>query len=211
MIRAIIFDLGGVVVVQPTDLWSVIFEELHRAFGIDAAVFHSHLKGCLAELQTGKRTLYAFYQQVLREVNRTDRDPQELVNKHLEVYGEGFSRKYNQALLHLISLLRTNYRVACFTNTEIEIVEFVRKKGLYEHFDQAFISTELGFRKPETKAYEAVCKQLGIAPNEAVFIDDVEENVVAAQHFGMHGILYKDSMQLQGALASILALCDRHL
>ncbi len=60
-------------------------------------------------------------------------------------------------------------------------------------FDAVVISGEIGVRKPSRAAYAAVCDALGVAPQRAVMIDDLKQNIVAAQRFGMHGIVHRDA------------------
>ncbi|GAB3580944.1 HAD family hydrolase [Calidifontibacter terrae] len=60
-------------------------------------------------------------------------------------------------------------------------------------FDAVVISGEIGVRKPSRAAYAAVCEALHVAPERAVMIDDLRQNIVAAQRFGMQGILHRDA------------------
>ena len=64
-------------------------------------------------------------------------------------------------------------------------------------FDEYVLSYETGSLKPETEIYKNALKQAGISPEEAVFIDDLEENVKAADKLGMKGILYRKGMDLR--------------
>ncbi len=52
----------------------------------------------------------------------------------------------------------------------------------------AFLSYELGFHKPDPNIYHATCKGLSKPPEECLFIDDMEENVIGAKDIGMHGM-----------------------
>ena len=90
--------------------------------------------------------------------------------------------------------LRQHYQVVCFTNTEHEVALHNRKKGLFDHFEKAYISTELGLKKPDRESYEAVLSDLKIKPNQAVFIDNSQEYVQGAIDIGIHGVLYTGKM-----------------
>jgi epoxide hydrolase-like predicted phosphatase len=46
-------------------------------------------------------------------------------------------------------------------------------------------SSEVGMRKPDPAIYEHTCGLLGVRPDAAVFLDDVEENVTAAARVGL--------------------------
>ena len=55
-----------------------------------------------------------------------------------------------------------------------------------------------------TKKFDVACRRLGITPNEAIFIDDRQDNVGAAVSLWMHGIVYKNNNQLGRDLISKL-------
>jgi putative hydrolase of the HAD superfamily len=46
----------------------------------------------------------------------------------------------------------------------------------------------VGLRKPDTAIYELVCLELGVAPAEAVFLDDLGVNLKPARAMGMKTI-----------------------
>ncbi len=59
-----------------------------------------------------------------------------------------------------------------------------------ELFDAIVDSHEIGLRKPDPRIFELALERLGgVAPSRAVFLDDFEGNVAAAERLGMHGIL----------------------
>jgi putative hydrolase of the HAD superfamily len=63
-------------------------------------------------------------------------------------------------------------------------------------------SCELGIAKPDPGIYIYTCEKLGVAPSEALFLDDKIENVEAAQRVGLHAIQFTNITQLQQDLAS---------
>jgi HAD superfamily hydrolase (TIGR01509 family) len=68
-----------------------------------------------------------------------------------------------------------------------------RTEGLYGIEDLVeFIaySAEIGFAKPEPRAYTFVTDRLGVRPAQAVFVDDSPTNIAAAAALGMHCVRY---------------------
>jgi putative hydrolase of the HAD superfamily len=57
--------------------------------------------------------------------------------------------------------------------------------GLADLFDVVIESSKVGLRKPDTAIYELVCRELGVAPAEAVFLDDLGVNLKPARAMGM--------------------------
>jgi glucose-1-phosphatase len=56
-----------------------------------------------------------------------------------------------------------------------------------------FLSYELGLHKPDVEVYLAASRQLGIAPDRCLFLDDVEENVLGARAAGMASMRFDNS------------------
>ena len=65
--------------------------------------------------------------------------------------------------------------------------------GIINDFDAIIISYEVGYKKPDPEIYQLTLQQLNVAPGEAMFIDDLEDNVKGAQAVGMKGIWFKDT------------------
>lgn len=78
---------------------------------------------------------------------------------------------------------------------------------LDELFDAVIDSAHVGVRKPDPKIYALALEQLGgVAPENAVFLDDFHGNVAAAERVGIRGILVEDDFR--PALVSLRALID---
>jgi len=73
-------------------------------------------------------------------------------------------------------------------------------------FDVVVISGEVGMRKPEERIFRHVAGLLGLAPEECLFIDDIEANITAAEALGMTGILHTDPMATLARLGELLGL-----
>ncbi len=97
-----------------------------------------------------------------------------------------------------------DYALATVNNESRAMNEFrLAKFGLLEVFDGFFSSCYVGLRKPERKIYQVALDVLQRDPEEAVFIDDREENAAAAASLGIHAIRYEGSAKLAEALAGL--------
>ena len=200
MIKAIIFDIGGVIIIEPHDSWKIIFSELGPSMGISPDILISNFKNNEHDIQIGRITLLDFYRKLLKTLNRDDIEPEVLLQGHITLYNK-VSGKYDKKLIGIIKKLRQKFKVACFTNTEVEIALLNKKRGLFNYFDQIFISTEMGLRKPNPESYRYVVNAIEIEPDEAIFIDNNKEYVDAAEECGIKGILYKNVEGLVKELA----------
>jgi putative hydrolase of the HAD superfamily len=78
-------------------------------------------------------------------------------------------------------------RTALLSNGITEIADRVRaERGAGRLFDAVVISCEVGCAKPAAAIYELVLSRLGVAPGEALFVDDRPENLEGAERLGIH-------------------------
>ncbi|MDA0768669.1 MAG: HAD-IA family hydrolase [Chloroflexi bacterium] len=68
--------------------------------------------------------------------------------------------------------------------------------GLKDIFQQAFVSSDFGVKKPVPSYFEKVHAALGAEPDQIVFIDDSQRNVAAATAMGWRAIHYQDESSL---------------
>ena len=54
-----------------------------------------------------------------------------------------------------------------------------------EHFDVFIESSVVGMRKPDPRIYELACRELGVVPSRAAFLDDIGSNLKPARALGM--------------------------
>ena len=73
-------------------------------------------------------------------------------------------------------------------------------------FDAVVISAEVGMRKPEERIFRLAAEVLGLAPDECVFIDDIQDNVAAARAVGLVGVHHRGVQQTKEQLAGLLGV-----
>jgi 2-haloacid dehalogenase len=72
-----------------------------------------------------------------------------------------------------------------------------------EKFDGVIVSGLERLVKPDPRIYRLFCERYGVAPENCVFIDDSEPNIVAARKFGMQGIVFTSPEQLRAELVAL--------
>lgn len=92
------------------------------------------------------------------------------------------------------------------SNYPIWIEEVRRTFELDRRFDAIVASHHVGCRKPAPEFFRALFERMHEAPHDALFVDDREENCVAAEAAGMPAHLFTSAEALRGCLreASIL-------
>jgi putative hydrolase of the HAD superfamily len=80
------------------------------------------------------------------------------------------------------------------------------REGWDTLFDAVVISGEVGMRKPEHRIYQHVLDLLDLTPSQAVMVDDLQPNVVAAVEVGMVGVLHQSYDQTLMELEAVFGL-----
>ncbi|KAI0044300.1 HAD-like protein [Auriscalpium vulgare] len=73
-------------------------------------------------------------------------------------------------------------------------------------FQRVFTSAAAGMRKPNLAFYKHVLDEIRADPTTVVFVDDKPENVLAAQSFGIHGVVFDDPTRVRQVLRYLV--CD---
>jgi len=120
----------------------------------------------------------------------------------LELYRE--DTKINQEIVDIMkNLKKKGLRVALLSN-DSKLGETFRLKKVEQFVDTIYSSATLHLRKPNPEIFKHVLQKENISPNEALFIDDRERNINAAQALGIKSILYKNPKQLVEELSEHL-------
>jgi epoxide hydrolase-like predicted phosphatase len=77
---------------------------------------------------------------------------------------------------------------------------------LRELFDDVVISAEVGLHKPQPEIFQLACERLGIDPADAVFVDDLRENIAGAEAVGMVGVLHRTPEETIARLEGLLGV-----
>lgn len=201
-IRAVMFDFGGVLYRTPKPQH---MRRLLRFFGVRdpgpiAMVTASPLESPLVmDLMTGRLAEQELWSRLAHDLGIW---PALLVFLRKSGYA---SRRLNRELSAYLSGLRPRYRTAILTNAGSDFrATFGRAYALECFVDQLIISAEEGLAKPDTRLYYRALERLGVTAEETVFVDDIPENVSAAQKAGMQAFLHQDSGQTIARVEEIL-------
>jgi len=81
-----------------------------------------------------------------------------------------------------------------------------RLESVREHFDVIVESSELGFRKPDPRFYQHALQRLGVEATECVFLDDLGVNLKSARALGMQTIKVVSAQQALEELEAVLGI-----
>lgn len=78
-----------------------------------------------------------------------------------------------------------------------------------DHFADIVVSGQVQMHKPNDDIYDHALKQFGLRAEQAVFIDDLSENIATADRLGLHGIQFTNATDLRGELEELGLLQSR--
>lgn len=199
-IRAVIFDLGGVLLrtIDPQPRL-----DLARRYGISREDLEQLVFGSDISRQAETGTVGP--EAVWRNVQDTLRIADEDLNAFKDAFWAG--DRLDEDLLAFVGSLRGNFRTVLLSNSWSDMRKTVaRRFGHLDAFEMQVFSAEVGKRKPGTEIFQYVLDLLGADPEEAVFVDDFSENVQAARKLGMHSIQFKNARQIRKEVSDLLRL-----
>ncbi|MBU2551035.1 MAG: HAD family phosphatase [Proteobacteria bacterium] len=206
-IKAVIFDLGGVVFDSPMD----VFARFEALLGLPHNTLNHHIvrmgsAGAWARLEKGSLTLPQFFEAFDAELSEAG-IPISARQLMEEIAEHGAIRP---VMIEAIRRLRSKgFKVAALTNNwAVDQDGTGSMDGIKNEFDAFVESSKSGLQKPDPRIYELACRSLDIAPDEAVFLDDIGRNLKTARRLGMATIKVS---RAEEALAELEGLIGQKL
>jgi len=200
MIKALLFDLGGVLVdfagIGPLIELSggTLKEEDAWEFWWNSKVVRSFEKG--------KIMPETFAKGLITELN---------LNIEAEAFLEEFiswEKGPYSGSLKLLDQLKPNYLLACLTNNNISHWKTLLSKGQIDRkFHKCYVSFQLGLLKPDPAFYKYAIDEMGFPANDILFLDDNKENVRAGMELGLQAFQVKGLAEVKTVLRENGILC----
>lgn len=197
MIKAIIFDVGGVLVrTEDRSRRDALEDRFGLARGeSEQWVFNGELgiKAQLGEITTD--ALWAGIQQQLR-----------LTSEEIAAFQHDFfvGDQMDTELVKLIRRLRGRYQTAIISNANDRLLHMLTHDyPMADAFDLIVGSAYEKVMKPDAVIFERTLERLNCQAGEAVFIDDFMHNIVGAQAVGMNGIHFTPDIDLPKTLLDL--------
>lgn len=195
---ALIFDFGGVLMrtvdYTPRHRWD---GQLGLPPGSVERVVHGSESWRLA--QTGAISTEAYWSDVGQQLGLTAEQ-----NRQLAVDFFSGDRLDTQLVAYIHQLRAAGHRTALLSNDSPSLLDKLQALEIASLFDPVVISAFIGAMKPDARAYQTVLERLGVAPAQAIFIDDLPRNVAGAQAVGITGLHYTTLDQLRRDLDGLL-------
>lgn len=213
-IRAVVFDIGGILKIgprggDPTAQFPELIAQWEIRRGMQPGALDARLMAMDEQLKRAGKdgdigTLSEAESRA--ELRLATGWEQEQVEAFMRDYWDMYCGQPNSELVTYFAGLRPRYQTALLSNS---FVGARREEEDRYHFsaitDLIIYSHEAGVTKPDPRMFALTCERLDVEPGEMVFLDDVMQNIAAADAYGIHAVLYHDNAQAVDAIEALLA------
>jgi putative hydrolase of the HAD superfamily len=194
-IKAVVFDAGGVI----TD-WRTHIEKFAAEIGKTIEEFYKAVEayevpGCKGLIDSDE-----YCRGIMKDIG-LEQDWKKL----RQVFPQAFTPI--EETYRLLEELNGRYRLAMLTNaTKYSVDELDKKIGHKRFFEVIVDSSVVGMVKPDKEIYLHTCRVLKLKPQQCVFVDDLLENIEAAENLGFHTVHFTQPKKGVAAVKKILGL-----
>jgi putative hydrolase of the HAD superfamily len=208
MIRAVLFDFGGVLTSSPFEAFARFEREKGYPAGFIRALNTANPdSNAWARFERGKIGVAEFDRLFDAEATAAGRSLRGLDVLPL------LAGDLRPDMIEALRRCKKHYKTACLTNNfrsatptaEPDVVRS-RMEGLRHLFDVILESSRVGVRKPDPLFYRHALDALGVSAEQCIFLDDLGINLKPARALGMHTIKVVSSTQALSELEAVLGI-----
>jgi epoxide hydrolase-like predicted phosphatase len=196
MIKAIIFDVGGVIL----NVDGLLTQAVNVFHPSDKNKFWELLNIELVPLSKGKGTLLQTWQKVAKKMKtKVSND----ILKSLWIKGYRESIFVDKNIAKILCQLKKKYKLAVISHTIKEHIKISGKFEIFKIFEVSILSHKAHLTKDKKDIFLVATKKLKVKPEECIFIDDIKFFLKAPKALGMKTIYFKNPQQLKKDLKSL--------
>ena len=205
-IRAVVFDIGGVLERVDDQAWpELLVARWERRQGLAPGTFQAGLAahqppGSMVTGEVTEAQLRATYVAALG----LDED---LADQMMGEMWDAYCGELDVRLRDFAASLRPSYKTGILSNSaDGARREEQRRYGFEQLVDVIVYSHEVRLAKPDPRVYRLTEQRLAVQPAEVVFVDDALANVEAARELGWTAVHHRDTEQTIAEVSRLLAL-----
>ena len=189
MIKAVLLDFYGVIQTDNLLIW---IDKLEPQF----PELRATADDICRRLDLDEITLDQYYEELAVAANMSTEQAKQEMEAEVAV---------NTPLLEFTDEVRSKgINVSVLSNDGSSLRGYIEELGIDHHFDQIFVSGELGMMKPDQRIYQHVANQLKLDPSEILFVDDKQSNVDGAIRASMQAAVYRSAAQVRQLVSDLL-------
>lgn len=203
-VKAIGFDLFNTLIVMEQEALLTAFDRLAQSlsesgFDLDHTVFKTTyreeaLRFLEAARQDGRETHNRFWIHAALRAQGHTLEPEDLrIERGVDAYFSVFLDACSllPGTLEMLDAVKGRHRLGLLSNFTHSpaALAIIDRLGLRRFFDVVLISGDLGYRKPHPFVFERLIEELGVGPEEMLYVgDDPEPDVLGARGSGIQPV-----------------------
>jgi HAD superfamily hydrolase (TIGR01549 family)/HAD superfamily hydrolase (TIGR01509 family) len=190
-IRSILFDAGDILYFRPRK--NIKFKTFLEGLALDSEDNHTIEKTTLTKLAFQGQINQDQYREAILRMYGVSQLAQIELGKRILDEDDQDIQFYEGVPQTLSALKEKGYLLGVITDTANPLhvkLSWFEKGGFGNVWDSLISSKEIGVCKPDPKIYEAALKQLGVQPNQAVFVGHRASELDGAKAMGMQTIAF---------------------
>jgi putative hydrolase of the HAD superfamily len=198
-IKAVILDYGEVLSHPPTaEEWG----RMANVFDVDPGQFRPLWNRNRGDYDRGDLSLETYWSRLAEDAGVTLKPEQ--LNK-LSQWDVEMWAHINPTMVDWLKQMRSSgVKTGLLSNMPVDMIRYARQQFAWlKHFDHQTFSAEVRVIKPDAAIYQHSLDGLGVAPSEALFVDDRESNIDGARALGLSAIQFHSVAQLKDDLEKL--------
>ncbi|NPD80575.1 HAD family phosphatase [Prevotella sp. PINT] len=198
MIKNLIFDFGKVLV-------DYDFEMFFHKYIHDEERYQEFLPIlCNEEVQELLDREEKPFDEIMEDIIQDNRKFENEIRIFCNKYPELVTNEVEGMKNLLLHLKDEGFKLYGLSNWCSKVYHTMNQFDIFRLLDGYVISSEEHIVKPEPEIYRQLFDKFNLKPEECVFTDDLEMNIIGARQLGMAGIVFHDSAQYETQLRKIL-------
>ncbi len=209
IVKAIIFDIGNVLVKVDLNLWQDGFNKI----GVNIPknmLQNNKLSELVYSYTEGKINTSTFVSRFSNALG-VEEIPE---NEFKMAWNFVILSLHLDAIENLQKFRNSGYKIYALSDNNHMHSEYIDElyqqiypdKSFFDLFDKVFLSQEIGFRKTSDEAWLYLLKDQKLKPEECLFVDDMLINITRAKKLGLHVFHYETGSDMSKVLETIQAI-----
>ncbi|MDP4039957.1 MAG: HAD family phosphatase [Candidatus Pacearchaeota archaeon] len=201
MIKAIVFDVGGVLEISYNgkDNQRSVHGYVAKKIGVDLDSYFDIIGGVHEKSIDGRVTRKMMFEVMTRDFKISSKKLEKLYKNGFKKVFRSNKRMYSFAY----NLKKKGYKIGILSDQWYLSKDALINPKKMKKFDFVIVSCDVKTRKPKPKIYRIALKKAKCKAGEMIFIDNREWNVEPAVRLGINGIVFEDNEQCFRALKKL--------
>jgi len=203
-IEALLFDLGGVLINIDFNLAFAHWQPL-STLSLDAIRTRFRFDHAYEQHERGEISADSYFAHLAREL---------CLRHEPDAIARGWNAIFCGEIAETLALVQAaRAHLPCYAFSNSNLTHQAAWSGMYpavvQAFDRVFVSSDIGLRKPERRAFEHISQAIGVPASAMLFFDDLADNVAGARAAGLQAVLVRGPADVCDALQSLGCLPGR--